>query len=105
VPTVEGAPLIASYDDDLITKEQLAAKFNVSLATVDAWRYGARTSMPRIPYLRLGNAIYFSKTQVTWWLNQYQQQIDPYHADRMRRLREGIKVGKNKRQSIRKDAD
>jgi hypothetical protein len=96
MPTVEGAPLIANYDDDLITKEQLAEKFHVSPATVDQWRYGRQGTMPRIPYLRLGNTMYFSKAQVTWWMNEFQKQVDPYFEDRMRRLREGIKVAKNK---------
>lgn len=100
MPTAEGAPLIANYDDDLITKEQLAEKFKVSPATIDQWRYGRQGTMPRIPYLRLGNTMYFSKTQVTWWLNEFQKQHDPYYEERMRRLREGIKVGKPKRKSV-----
>lgn len=94
MPTVEGAPLIANYDDDLITKQDVATKFGVSLGTVDQWRYGRQGTMPRIPYLRLGNVMYFSKVQVTWWMNEYQKQVDPYYEERMRRLREGIRVGK-----------
>lgn len=97
MPWIEGAPPIANYDEDLITREELAAKFKVTPVTVDHWRYGRGGTMPPMPYIRLGNTMYFSKVQIVWWLNQYQQQPDPYFIERMRRLKEGIKVGKPKK--------
>lgn len=97
MPTFEGAPPIANYDDDLITREEFAKKFLVSPVTVDHWRYGRQGTMPPIPYFRLGNTMYFSKVQITWWMNELQKQPDPYFAERMRRLKEGIKVGKPKK--------
>jgi hypothetical protein len=97
MPRLDDAPLIANCEDDLVTKEQLALHFGVAPATIDQWRYGRQGKMPQIPYLRLGGTTYFSKVQITWWLNEYQKQRDPYYEERMRRLKEGITVGRPKK--------
>lgn|SRR5574338_78175 len=94
MPTVPDAPPIGPFEDDLVTREYLAEWFGVAQSTVDQWRYGRQGRMPPMPYLRIGNTTYFSKTQLTWWLNQYQALPDPYFIERMRRIKEGIKVGK-----------
>lgn len=94
MPTVEGVPPIANFEDDLVTLEYLAERFNVSPKTVTQWRYGRQGRMPLMPFIRLGNTTYFSKVQITWWVNELQKQPDPYFIERMRRIREGIEVGK-----------
>lgn len=92
MPTYDGAPLITDLDE-LMTRDQLAEFFKISPNTVDNWRFGRGSKGP-LPWLRLGNDIYFSRGQIVWWLNQYQKQPDAYHTERMRRLQEGIPVAK-----------
>lgn len=97
MPTVEGAPEVGPYEYDLITREELAEWFNVKPRTIEQWRYGRQGTMPVMPYLRIGLTTYYSKRQITWWLNELQKRPDPYFVDRMNRLKEGIKVAKRKR--------
>jgi hypothetical protein len=96
MPTVEGAPDILNIEDDLIDKDDLAKIFGIAPITLDAWRWG-REGKPMMPFVRLGNRIVFSKTQMTWWLNTYQKQVDPYHEDRVRRKQEGIRVAQRRK--------
>lgn len=93
MPYVDGAPDIANIEDDLITREQLAELFGISVATLDKWRWG-REGKPIMPFVRLGTRVMFSKTQMIWWLNQYQKQLDPYLEDRKQRKKEGQLVGR-----------
>lgn len=92
MPYVEGFPLIEAFETDLITREELAKAFGVGTTTVDKWRYG-RDQYPQLPYFRLGRQMYFSKAQVTHWLDLVQRSPDVYFEDRKRRLKEGLNVG------------
>lgn len=96
VSMVEGdIPEITSLDD-LIGKDELAERLGLRPATLSLMRFGT----PRLPYLRFGRHIWFSKTQVVWFLNQYQRTVpDPYYVDRMRRLRAGLPVGRGRTRS------
>lgn len=102
MPTFDGVPPITSLED-LMDRKALAEYFGISEKTVDNWRFGRGHKQP-IPWLRLANNIFFSRTQIVWWLNEYQRQPDAYHAERMRRIKEGIPIGNSgSKKSVRKD--
>lgn len=98
MPYVEGAPPIANIEGDLITGEELAELFKVSIATFDKWRWG-RDGKPMIPFVRLGHNLFYSRTQMAWWMNEVQKIPDAHHEDRKQRIKEGKLVGRNRRQS------
>lgn len=88
----DDCPPIQSLDE-LISKEELAKRLGLKPATVSQMRFKS----PRLPYIRFGRHIWFSKTQVVWFLNNYQKSVpDPYYVDRMRRIRVGLPVGRGR---------
>jgi hypothetical protein len=81
--------------DELLTREQLAERFGLSERTVDGWRWRTTSKSPvTMPYIRFANKVWFWEGAILWWLNHQQERVDPYRIDRMRRVREGKKVGK-----------
>lgn len=81
---------------ELLTKQELADKLGLKPATVSIMRFRE----PRLPYIRFGAHLFFSETQVVWFLNKYQREVpDPYYIDRMRRVRIGLPIGRGRRPS------
>lgn len=90
---IDDYPLITTLDD-LISKEDLAKKLKVTPATVSLWRFDE----PPLPYIRFKGHVWFAESQVAWWVNRWQREHpDPYYADRMRRVRAGLKIGSGRR--------
>lgn len=61
--------------EDLATPDEIAAALKIAKSSLMPYRFGrtqATGTAPILPYIRFGNTIYFSKTQVAWWLNEYQ---------------------------------
>ena len=86
-------PLIESLEE-LLTREQLAQMFDVSEKTIDQWRYGRGSIAEPLPYMRFAGRLYFWRGAILWWLNKQTERPDFYYIDRMRRLKEGKKVGR-----------
>ena len=62
--------------EDLIEASDLAELLKVSRGWVLEAREGdSNMNLYGLPYLRIGSRTYFSKNQVTWWLNQYQRKV------------------------------
>lgn len=72
---------------DLITQQQLADFFGVTVATVRDWMRGHK-GRPPLPYLRITKAPLFSRHQVAWWLRKVQEQGDPMMVNVRRARRE-----------------
>lgn len=89
MPTVDGAPPIAGFDD-LMTEQEVLDMFGISRSTLMKWRYG-RDNKPEMPYIRLNNRIFISKQQLAWWLNEVQKSVDPYHYKFRNRNIKGLK--------------
>jgi hypothetical protein len=83
----------------LISLKELSDKFNMKPAVVSKMRWGD----PKLPYVRIGNGVFFFEPQVVWWLNKWQKEKpDPYYVDRMRRLRAGLPVGSGRLKAKKK---
>ena len=80
--------------DELVDRAYVAKLFNVSEPSVDQWRYGRNSAAQPLPYFRLGRKVWLWRGGIIWWLNQQRKRPDLVHIDRMRRTKEGIKVGK-----------
>ena len=66
-------PLIQSLEE-LCSAKEIADMFNAKPRTVYTWRTMG------LPYVRIGRIPYFSKTQVVYWLNNYQRTIPDNYA-------------------------
>lgn len=89
----ETLPPIQSFDD-LMTEDQLCEFLDVKKTALTGWRYG-RDGRVELPFIKLATKRWYSKTQVIWWMNQWQlATIEKYRRDRQKRLKEGIVVGR-----------
>lgn len=71
--------------DDIISRDELAAFFNVKPGTINKWVY----EEPPLPYIKFKNRRYFTKSQVAWWMNQMQAIPDQAHLMARGALRKG----------------
>lgn len=96
-PVIRPNPMPDLQDmDDLISQSEVLEFFGITRSTLDNWRYGRYgDKQPRFPYLRIGGKLFYSKTQIIWWMNRMQKEVvDAYRAARLKRIKEGTKVGR-----------
>ena len=93
IPLSDKPPRIKSMDE-MLTREEFAERWKISPKTVDQWRYGRGGIFIPLPYFRFANKIYLWEGGIIWWMNKQAERPDMYRIDRMRRLKEGKKVGR-----------